>query len=504
MRKIRDVLRLHYENCLSKRRIAPRVGLGVTTVADYLRRFRESGLNWPLPAEMADSELERRLFPVTGSTPAHERPLPDWAWVHQELRRKGVTLSLVWEEYRTAHPDGLGFTAFCNHYRAWERRLPRTMRHRHRAGEKLFVDYAGYTVPISDPATGETHHAAIFVAVLGASSLTYAEASWSQGLSDWLASHANTFASLGGVPAEVVCDNLKSGVTTPDRYEPRPNASYAQLAAHYGTSIAATRVAKPRDKAKVEAGVQVVTRALARLRHRTFFSLSELNDAIRTEIDRINSKVMRHMGESRRGLFERLDRPELGALPRTPYQPTEVRFRTVGRDYHVNIDQHGYSVPHELVGAQVEVHVSRDTVEIHHDSKRVAVHPRSTVAGEHSTQDGHRPPGHRAEHWVVIEGVAEVTCDDNVFHLYPNQSTYIPLGAVHRLANPGDQPLHVIEVQSGDDLGRGRHRALRRHLRAVVEYRFRRPAPRRDCAGTSRRSAAGRCRGRPAPASRAR
>jgi len=396
MRKIRDVLRLHYENGLSKRRIAPRVGLGVTTVADYLRRFRESDLSWPLPAEMADSELERRLFPVTRSTPAHERPLPDWAWVHQELRRKGVTLSLVWEEYRAAHPDGLGFTAFCNHYRAWERRLPRTMRHRHRAGEKLFVDYAGYTVPVTDPTTGETHEAQIFVAVLGASSLTYAEATWSQGLSDWLASHANTFAFLGGVPAEVVCDNLKSGVTTPDRYEPRPNESYAQLAAHYGTSIAATRVAKPRDKAKVEAGVQVVTRALARLRHRTFFSLTELNDAIRTEIDRINSKVMRHIGESRRALFERLDRPELGALPRTPYQPTEVRFRTVGRDYHVNIDQHAYSVPHELVGAQVTVHVSRDTVEIHHDGKRVAVHPRSTVAGDHSTQDAHRPPGHRA------------------------------------------------------------------------------------------------------------
>jgi transposase len=396
MRKIRDVLRLHYETGLSKRRIAPRVGLGVTTVSDYLRRFRESGLSWPLPADMADSELERRLFPVTRSTPASERPLPDWGWVHRELRRKGVTLSLVWEEYRTAHPDGLGFTAFCNHYRAWEQRLPRTMRHRHRAGEKLFVDYAGYTVPVTDPATGETHDAQIFVAVLGASSLTYAEATWTQSLSDWLASHANTFAFLGGVPAEIVCDNLKSGVTTPDRYEPRANESYAQLAAHYATSIAAARVAKPRDKAKVEAGVQVVSRALARLRHRTFFSLGELNDAIRTEIDRINSKVMRHMGESRKTLFERLDKPELGALPRTPYQPTDVLFRTVGRDYHVNVDYHGYSVPHELVGAEVTVHVSRDTVEVYHDGKRVAVHPRSTVVGDHSTQDAHRPPGHRA------------------------------------------------------------------------------------------------------------
>jgi len=396
MRKIREVLRLHYDNGLSRRRIAPKVGVGATTITDYLHRFRASGLSWPLPADMADSELERRLFPVTRSTPADERPLPDWAWVRRELQRKGVTLSLIWEEYRQAHPDGLGFTAFCEHYRAWERRLPRTMRHRHRAGEKLFVDYAGYTVPITDAQTGAVHHAQIFIAVLGASSLTYAEATWTQGLSDWLASHVNTFAFLGGVPAELVCDNLKAGVTTPDRYEPRANASYGQMAAHYNTVISAARVKKPRDKAKVEVGVQVTSRALARLRHRTFFSLGEVNAAIRTEIDRMNSKVMRHMGESRRALFERLDKPELGALPRTPYQPTEVLFRTVGRDYHVNVDHHGYSVPHELVGAEVEVHVSRADVEVYHDGKRVAVHPRSSVVGDHSTLDHHRPPGHRA------------------------------------------------------------------------------------------------------------
>lgn len=409
MRTIREVLRLHHDNGLSKRRIAPKVGLGVTTVTDYLRRFRASGLSWPLPAGLRDSELERRLFPVTCSTPARERPLPDWAWVHRELQRKGVTLSLLWQEYRERHPDGLGFTAFCNHYRAWARRLPRRMRQRHTAGEKLFVDYAGATVPVIDPATGEAHAAQVFVAVMGASSLTYAEASWSQGLRDWLASHVNTFEFLGGVPAEVVCDNLKAGVTTPDRYEPRANATYAQLAAHYGTAITPARVRKPRDKAKVEVGVQVIERwILARLRHRRFFALTEVNAAIRGLVAELNGRVMRHMGESRRSLFQRLDAPALGALPPTPYSHADVLFRTVGRDYHVEAGGHAYSVPHQLTGARVEVHLGRDGVEVFHDGRRVAAHRRSDSKGGHTTQPTHMPPSHRTyAAWTYARARAE-------------------------------------------------------------------------------------------------
>lgn len=396
MRKIREVLRLYYDFGFSTRRIAGQVGIGDSTVTKYLARFRASGLNWPLPEDLGDRELERRLFPVTPSTPARERPLPDWAWVHRELHRRGVTLSLVWQEYREANPDGLGFTAFCMHYRAWARRLPRRMRQRHRAGEKMFVDYAGQTVPVSDPVTGVDHPAQVFIAVMGASSLTYAEASWSQALPDWLASHANAFAFLGGVPAEVVCDNLKAGVTVPDRYAPRANATYGQLAAHYGTVITPTRVRKPRDKAKVEVGVQVVERwILARLRHRRFFSLAELNAAIRELIDEVNGRIMRHMGESRGSLFARLDAPELGALPRTPYRHADVRFRTVGRDYHVTAGHHAYSVPHQLVGAQVEIHVGYDDVEIFHDGRRVAAHVRSAERGGHTTQWAHMPPSHR-------------------------------------------------------------------------------------------------------------
>ena len=273
MRKIRDVLRLSAAG-LSKRQIAASLGIGPTAAGACLRRAREAGISWPLPDDLGDDALERRLYPVPAATTKDWRSLPDWPAVHRELRRKGVTLQLVWEEYRATHPDGYGRSWFCELYRAWEGRLSPTMRQAHVAGEKLFVDYAGTTIDIFDATTGEVHACQLFVAAVGASSYTYAEATATQSLPDWIGSHTRALAFFGGVPAMVVSDNLKSGITKACFYEPAVNRAYAEMAAHYGTAIVPARPRKPRDKAKVEVAVQVATRwIIAKLRNRRFFSL---------------------------------------------------------------------------------------------------------------------------------------------------------------------------------------------------------------------------------------
>ncbi len=282
MRKIREVLRLTWEAGLTARQIAGSLQLARSTVGECLRRFHESGLSWPLPAELGDADLERRLFPPPVRAPGRNRPVPDWAVVHQELKRKGVTLALLWQEYKLAHPDGFQYSRFCDQYRAWAGTLDVVMRQTHRFGETLFVDYAGQTAAVIDRTTGEIRPAQVFVAVLGASNYTYAEATWTQQLPDWIGAHVRAFAFFGGVPEVIVPDNLKSGVTHAHRYEPDLNPTYADLAAHYGVAVLPARVRKPRDKAKVEVGVQVVERwILAALRHRQCFSLAELNQAMR-------------------------------------------------------------------------------------------------------------------------------------------------------------------------------------------------------------------------------
>ena len=282
MRKIKEVLRLKWGNGMSNRRIAASSGIGRPTVSEYLRRAEEAGLSWPLPDDLDDARLERLLFPPVPDLPAQERGIPDWAHIHGELKHKGVTLFLLWQEYRANHPDGYQYSWFCEHYRAWQGKLDMVMRQDHRAGEKLFVDYAGQTVPIIDRATGEIREAQIFVAVLGASNYTYAEATWSQSLPDWIGSHVRCLHFLGGVPELVVPDNLRSGVSKAHRYEPDTNPTYQDMASHYGVAVLPARVRKPRDKAKVEGGVLIVERwILAVLRHRQFFSLVELNTVIR-------------------------------------------------------------------------------------------------------------------------------------------------------------------------------------------------------------------------------
>ncbi len=396
MRKIRDVLRLRLGNGLSQRAIARSLGVSQAAVCEYLDRFRRAGLVWPLPPDLDDEQLEAGLFPPPPALPAEQRPMPDWAWVHRELRRPNVTLALVWEEYRAGAPEGFGYSWFCDLYRAWAGRLKPTLRQVHRAGERMFVDFAGSTVGVVDGASGEERQAEIFVAVLGASSFTYACAVWSQALPDWIGCHVGAFAYFGGVTQLLVSDNLKAGVTRASFHEPAVNRTYAEMAAHYGTAILPARPYKPRDKAKVEVGVQIVQRwILARLRHQRFFSLPELNAAIAGLLDPLNDRVMRGLDTTRRALFEQFDQRALLPLPATPYEYAQWRRCRVGLDYHVEIDRHFYSVPHPLVRQEVEARITAGTVELFHRGKRVASHPRSLRRERASTVDEHMPSAHR-------------------------------------------------------------------------------------------------------------
>ena len=396
MRKIREMLRLLWECGLSQRQVAGCCGIGKTTVAECVVRARRSGLDWSTAAALSDEELEGRLYPPVELMAASERPLVDWAVVHTELKGKGVTLALLWEEYREREPLGYRYSWYCELYGQWRGRADLSMRQVHRAGEKLFVDYCGATVPVIDAGSGEVREAQIFVAVWGASNYTYAEATWSQGLSDWTGSHVRAFEFAGGVTEQVVPDNLKSGVSRPCRYEPELNPTYHDLAVHYGVAVLPARVRKPRDKAKVEVGVQVVERwILARLRHRKFFSLAELNEAIRGLLSRLNERPFRKLEGTRRSVFDSLERPVLRPLPAQRFVYAEWQKGRVQVDYHVEVDDHYYSVPYQWVSQQLDVRVSATTVEFFAKSNRVASHLRSFRRGVHTTQSEHMPRPHR-------------------------------------------------------------------------------------------------------------
>jgi transposase len=395
MRRIRDVLRLKAGG-MSKRRIAASVGIGATAAGDYLRRARQAGLAWPLPEDLDDAALEARLFPPPQPIGAVERPQPDWAAIHRELKRPGVTLQLLWEEHRGRHANGYGRSRFCELYRDWAARLSATMRQTHVAGEKLFVDYAGTTIDIADAATGEVVACQLFVAALGASSFTYAEATRTQALPDWIGSHTRAFAFFGGVPGMVVSDNLKSGITKACFYEPAVNRSYAEMATHYDTAIVPARPLKPRDKAKVEAAVLIATRwIIAKLRNRIFFTLAELNAAIAECVTALNDRRSRHLGASRRELFETLERGALKPLPATPFEFAEWKECRAGLDYHVEIDKHYYSVPYTLIREKLWARKTAKTVELFHNGRRVATHLRSSSNRKPSTTPEHMPSSHR-------------------------------------------------------------------------------------------------------------
>src|ERR1700682_4826366 len=396
MRQIREVLRLRFASKLPQRAIAKSLGLSQGAVSGYLSRARAASLVWPLPEDLDDAQLEALLSPLPPAIAADQRPLPAWAGVHRELRRPDVTLALLWEEYRAGAPDGFGYSWYCDLYRAWAGRLKPTMRQIHIAGERMFVDFAGRTAEIIDANTGEIIPVQIFVAVLGASSFTSAEAVWSQKLPDWIAAHVRTFAYFGGAARQTVSDNLKAGITKASFYEPVVNRTYADMARHYRTAIVPARPYKPRDKAKVEVGVQVVGRwILARLRHRRFFSLATLNAAIRALLNDLNDRPMRGWGTSRRALYQQLDRPALEALPAEPYEYAEWKRCRVNLDYHVEIAKHYYSVPHQLIRQEVEARITVATVEIFHRGKREASHQRSARPHRPTTVAEHMPSSHR-------------------------------------------------------------------------------------------------------------
>jgi transposase len=342
MRKIREVLRLAHELRLSVRAVSEATGVGKTAVAEYVARAKVIGITWPIAPEIGDAELERRLFVPAAFHDGPTRAVPDWTKVHEELKRRGVTLMLLWEEHRADCPDGHGYSQFCELYSQWRKRLSPVMRQTHLAGDKLFVDWAGDTVDITNPQTGEAHAAHLFVAVLGASSYTWAEARWTETLPDWIGAHVNALDFLGGVPKATVPDNLKAGITRPSRYEPGINRTYQDLADHYGFVVLPTRIRRPRDKAKVEAAVGIVERyVLGRLRNRTFFSLDELNVAVRECVTAINAKVMKRIAKSRDELFAVIDKPALKTLPNERYQYAEWKRCTVAPDYHVEVDDQG-------------------------------------------------------------------------------------------------------------------------------------------------------------------
>ena len=397
MRKLVEVLRLSSSG-LSARQIARGCGGSRSTGASHLERMTMAGVTWPLPAGVDEEELERRLFAQEPAVRGRDeaRPLPDWEVVRKELSGKGVTLRLLWEEYRQAHPDGYEYSQFCEYYRRWLGDVDVCLRHSYAGGERLFVDFAGMTLPLTDGLTGDLHEAQIFVAALGASHYLYAEALRSQQLHDWIEAHVHVFEHFGGVPAITVPDNLKSAVSRACWYEPDLNPTYQDMALHYGTAVLPARPGKPRDKAKAETGVQVVEReVLAPLRHRTFFSLTEMNAAIRERWVAVNARHFQKLKVSRKDLFEELDKPALKPLPAHRYEYAEFRKVRVNIDYHVEVHGHYYSVPYELKGEQLDARVTARLIEVLRRGRRVASHPRNDQAGRHTTDAGHMPKAHR-------------------------------------------------------------------------------------------------------------
>jgi transposase len=380
MRKIRQILRLAHEDSISRRSIARSLGLSRDAVTDTLIRAAAAGLTWPLPDGLDDAQLEARLFPSTAAM-MRRKVEPDWAAIHNELKRKGATLQVLHEEYLTRQPDGMSYSHFCKGYRTWAKTLKRYLRQPHTAGERVFVDYAGPTMRIIDRASGEIRHAQIFVGVLGASNYTYAEAHWSQQLPDWIAAHVRMLEFFGGVPQCIVCDNLKAAVTRASRTEPLVNDSYQNFASHYGTIIVPARAYRPKDKAKVEGHVLIVERwILFRLRKHVFTSLGELNAAIRELLLDLNTRPFQKLPGNRVRAFETVDRPALRALPTAPYEYIEFRRGRVGMDRMVDVGGRLFSAPPRLVNALVDIRVTAGVVELLHGGRRVASHARTTGA----------------------------------------------------------------------------------------------------------------------------
>ncbi len=491
MRMIREVLRLSQACGLSARKIARSCRIARSTAGEYLRRAKEANLSWPLPEGLDDVRLEQLLFPPSPDIPREQRQVPIWSDVHRELRKKNVTLFLLWQEYKECHPDGFRYSWFCHNYRAWAGTVDPVMRQTHLAGEKLFVDYAGQTMPVTDPRTGEISEAEIFVATLGASNYSYAEATWTQGLPDWIGSHVHAFSFIGLVPEIIVPDNLKSAVTHPHLYEPDLNVTYLKMAEHFGVAVIPARSRKPRDKAKVESGVLVVERwILAKLRNRTFFSLAELNQAIAELLVELNRRPFQKLPGCRREAFEQVDRPAMRPLPVEPYEYAEWGKVRVHIDYHVAVDEHYYSVPYQLVGQQLDFRLTLRIVECFHKNNRVASHPRSFEKGRHTTNPAHMPKAHR-EHaawtpqrlvrWASQTGSATAAVVETIManRPHPQQGFRACLGIMRLGKTYGNDRLEAAcwRAMALDACGY-------RHIQSILKHDLdRRPLPQRTPPG---------------------
>lgn len=399
MKKIREVLRLKWDLGLSERDIALSCNISKGTVSNYLSRAKKAKLGWPLPIDLDDDALEQKLF-NRSKRAFGKNPKIDWADVHKEKQRKGVTLLLLWHEYKAQNPEGYEYSSFTVHYRRWKQSQELSMRQDHKAGEKLFVDYAGMTIDITDPATGEIKEAQLFVAVLGASNYMYVEASWSQQSQDWLGSHVRALEFFGGVPEIIVPDNLRSGVSKANYYEPELNPAYAEFASHYAVAVIPTRVRKPKDKAKVEVAVQIVERQiLAPLRKHSFFSLSQANEMLKQKLELLNAKPFQKQLGSRKQLFEELDQPAMRPLPAESYDLASWKKARVNIDYHIEVEGHYYSVPYHYAREQVDVRLGQHSIEVFSKHKRIASHPRVSrvlsTRRRHSTIKEHMPKAHQ-------------------------------------------------------------------------------------------------------------
>lgn len=450
MRKIREVLRLHFECGLDNREIAASCALSPSTVHDYLARANGAELTWAQASSLSDAEVEACLFKLVGRVEPHERMPIDFVHVHAEMRRPSVTLQLLWEEYRGERPSpGLrpyGYSQFCDLYSRWRSKLSPVMRQAHPGGEKAFVDYSGKKPRLVDPTTGELREVELFVMVLGASNYTFAEATATQKLDDFIGSHIRAFEYFGAVSHTLIPDQLRSAVMWPHRYDPEINPTYAALAAHYGTAVVPARPRRPRDKAKVEVAVQIVQRwILARLRARTFFSLAELNSAIRELLDELNARQSKVLGMSRRQAFERYDLPAMLPLRAERFVVEHRKDARVHPDYTVVYDERRYSVPSILMNEKVEIRASGSTIEVWHDGNRVALHARSygpvhvpIIAKEHQPRShreyGKWPPG-RLLAWAEKTGCHVRMTAERIFARYPRPELgYRAVFGVLRLA----------------------------------------------------------------------
>lgn len=458
MRKIRELFRLHFEHGCTNRAISHSLGVSPSTVSMYLSRAKLSGITWPLPEDLDDDLLYTKLFPPATNTKT-QRPLPDWVWVHKELKRKGVTLYLLWHEYRSQHLDGYALSRFCELYREFTGKLNPSMRLTHRAGDKLFVDYSGLTVEWIDKDTGTINKAEIFVAVLGASNYTYVEAAESQNLRHWIHAHIRTFEFFCGVPTCLVPDNLKSGVTKSHLYDPDINHTYQEMANHYNVAIVPARVRAPKDKAKVEVGVQGIQRwILAPLRDCTFFSVADINAALAPLLKAYNERLFQELPGSRRSQFLETETPALKPLPTGRYQFAQWKTARAGIDYHVTIEKHHYSVPYQYLKEIIDVRIGDRTIECFIKGKRIALHQRSFKPG-HTTIHEHMPKAHqdyvrwtpeRLRQWALKVGVNTAKVIDEVIHLHkiPEQGYRSCLGILRMGKKYGDDRLENAAIRA--------------------------------------------------------